>query len=377
MPYGVLIVTGGMSHQENYARGFQADPRCRIAAVADEAQVTERRARLNQRLAGELGVPYLPDLDEALRLPNIDLVSICTEHDRQGRVALVCAEAGKHIYIDKPLAGSLDEARRLEETIRRKKLKSQMFTTLHQPPARRVLRAAARGDVGELRAIHCDLFFAKGHPAAVPLARRKETTTPAPGAFLVPEAKREMFNIAVYALALIRAAGARKPFRTVHAVTGNYFFETNRRRDMEDFGVLALSLDGGIAATIACGRTGWRSHPGAGHHRTRLAGSRGSILIDAFSARGEITSQSQSWWRVPAENPEDPMGFWASTDQRKTGGPEWTLTAPPVLSDQSVFLDCLDRNKEAECTVADGVRILEALFAAYRSAASGDVVTLA
>ncbi len=56
MPYGVLIVTGAMSHQETYALGFQRDPRCNLIAVADESDIDERRSRLNQKMATDLGV---------------------------------------------------------------------------------------------------------------------------------------------------------------------------------------------------------------------------------------------------------------------------------------------------------------------------------
>ena len=45
MPYGVLIVTGGMSHQEGYASGFQQDRRCNLIAVTDEKDVDERRSQ--------------------------------------------------------------------------------------------------------------------------------------------------------------------------------------------------------------------------------------------------------------------------------------------------------------------------------------------
>jgi predicted dehydrogenase len=180
-----------------------------------------------------------------------------------------------------------------------------------------------------------------------------------------------MFNIAVYSLALIRWLSGRKAFRSVRAVTGNYFLEWNRHHDFEDFAVLAVTLDGGLTATVSAGRTGWRSHPGGGHNRTRLFGTRAAVTVDASDVRGEIFGDRLTHWSTPAVNPEDPHGFWASTDQRKQGGPEWFLPAPPAKSDQSLFLDCLERNRPSEVTVADGVRVLEALFAAYRSAASG------
>jgi predicted dehydrogenase len=376
MSIGVILVTGGRSHQEGYGAGFQADPRSTVVAVTDEPGVDERRLALNQRLADQLKVPHIRDLAEALRRPDVHAASICSEHHRQGRLAIQCAEAGKHIYIDKPMAGSLDEARRLERIVRDKRLRSQMFSQVTLPPARRARRLLEGGQLGALRAIHHDLLFAKGFAADIDPAPRRESPSPPPNHFLAIDSKREMFNIAVYSLALFRWITGRKPFRSVCAHTGNYFFEGNKRNDMEDFGALMLTLEGGVTATVAAGRTGWRSHGGSGHHRIKLVGARGSALVDAFAGRGEIAGDRQPHWRVPPLNPDDPMGFWASSDQRKSGGPEWWAPGPAPKSDQSFFLDCVERGVEAEVTVADGVRVLEALLAAYRSAAEDRVVAL-
>jgi predicted dehydrogenase len=372
MSYGVLIVTGSMSHQEGYALGFQADRRCKIIAVSDEIGVNERRAGLNQKLAGELKVPYIRDLREALARRDVDVVSICTEHDRQGRVAIACAEAGKQIYIDKPLAGSVAEARQLEEVVKRKGLRSQMFTQVTLPPARRLRRLLGSGQIGELRAFHQDLHFAKGYAADLPLIPRKEDAEPK--LFLTVDSKREMFNIAVYSLALVRWLSGRKGFETVRASTGNYFFEGNAKRGFEDFGVMAVTMQGGLVATISSGRTGWRSHGGAGHHRTKLFGTKGSAFVDAYQGHGEICADKQPQWRTPPVNPNDPVSFWASSSQKKEGGPDWFVVPALGPSDQSLFIDCLESGREAEVTVADGARVVEALFAAYRSAAEGRVV---
>lgn len=376
MSIGVLLVTGGLSHQEGYGAAFQADRRCKVIGVTDEPDVDERRRGGNQALADTLKIPYLPNLDEALRRSDVQAVSITTEHHRQGRVSIRCAEAGKHLYVDKPLAGSLDEARKLETIIREKKLRSQMFTQVTLPPARKARRLLASGQVGELRAIHHDLLFSKGHSAGLPLKERVESAVPAPDTFLVPVAKREMFNIAVYSLSLFRWITGRKAFRSVHAHTANYFFTGNLEKNMEDFGSMSIEMDGGITATVATGRTGWKSHPATGYHRIRMFGTRGSVMVDAFAGHGEITSDKQQHWSVPPANPGDPMAFWASSDQRKTGAAEWFVPPPPVKSDQSFFLDCIEQNKEADVTIADGVRILECLFAGYRSAAERRVVTI-
>ena len=48
-PYGVLLVSGGMTHQENYGPGFAADPRARgeldLAVVGDELAGDDAKER--------------------------------------------------------------------------------------------------------------------------------------------------------------------------------------------------------------------------------------------------------------------------------------------------------------------------------------------
>ena len=188
MPFGVLLVTGGMTHQEGYAAGFRADPRAKIIAVSDESTVDERRARLNRKLAEDLGVPYIANLDDALGRSDVHLVSVTTEHHRQGRVSIRCAQAGKHVYLDKPLAGNLNEARQLEQIVRQRGLRSQMFTQVLFPPAQRARRILSSGAIGDLRAVHADLLFAKGFADNQPITPRREN--PNPDLFLVPDAKR-------------------------------------------------------------------------------------------------------------------------------------------------------------------------------------------
>src|SRR5207247_8567982 len=197
--------------------------------------------------------------------------------------------------------------------VRKKNLSSQMFTQVLMPPAQRVRRLVASGALGELRAVHHDLHFAKGYTRDLPLKARTETSEPK--MFLVPDAKREMFNIAVYSLAMFRWL-THRDFKTVSAVTANYFFDKNALRDYDDFGVLSLTLDGGIVATISAGRTGWRSHPGGGHNRTKLVGTRGTALIDGFATRAESTGDRQAFWRAQPENPDDPAAFWGASEHR-------------------------------------------------------------
>ena len=375
-PFGVLLVTGGMTHQENYGRGFQADSRCQIVGLTDETGVDPRRGRLNRELAEELKVPLLPDLDQALQRDDVDLVSVCSEFERRARVSEKCVKAGKHLYVDKPMATSVNDARRLVETVESAGVRSQMFTQVGQPYAQRAKKIVDSGKLGKLRAIHCDLLFAKGYTGGAPLGVPRKEHYP-PTQFTFPDAKREVWTTAVYSLTLIRWLTGRE-FRSVYAATANYFFAEHLRRNVEDFGALSVTLAGGLTATLIASRIGWQAHRANGPNFTRLFGSKGSILIDAHAPRWETVSDSAPW-TPPPRDPLDPMGFWSSTITRANAAPKknwYTPATLPAKSDQSLFLDCLEQEKEAEVTAADAAKASEVMLAAYQSAATGEVVHL-
>ena len=69
---GVLLVTGGRTHQENYAEGFAADPRCTLVGLTDEPDLPALRQQLNRELADTLKVPVLADLDAALNAAGVE-----------------------------------------------------------------------------------------------------------------------------------------------------------------------------------------------------------------------------------------------------------------------------------------------------------------
>src|SRR5690606_11768788 len=103
-PYGVLLVAGDQTHQPGYAEALAADGRCRLIGLADDANIPARRRSLNEQLAARLGVPMFDDLATALRRDDVHIVSVCAEPYRRGSIAVQAAEAGKHLYLDKPLA---------------------------------------------------------------------------------------------------------------------------------------------------------------------------------------------------------------------------------------------------------------------------------
>ena len=376
-PYGLLLVSGDYTHQPGYADALLADGRCRLIGLTDEHDVPDARRQLNQQLADRLGVPVLPDLLQALQRDDVHAVSICAEPFRRGRVMVEAARAGKHLYLDKPLAGSLEDAHAIVAAVRESGVVAHMFTQVNWDPAQRVKKILDSGELGDLVAVHCDVCFAKGHGNTADLSQpRVESKVPA--RFELPEAKREFTNVGVYPVAMLLWL-LRKDVKRVDAVTRNFFFAEHQTHDMEDFGQMLMEFEDGVTATISAGRAGWRSHPGFGLHRVCLIGTQASVTVDAHRPRVEVWADVQPW-TAPPRDPGDPMGMWAQPpDSPYQARPKqsWVLPAAMAWADDAKqFLDCIEQGKQSQVSVDIGAASTEILLAGYRSAATDEPVEL-
>ncbi|MFC1597796.1 Gfo/Idh/MocA family protein, partial [Planctomycetota bacterium] len=347
---------------------------CRLVGLTDETNVPERRRALNEALARKLGIPHLPDFQQALARNDVHIVSVCAEPERRAKLMVRCAEAGKHLYLDKPMTASVAEADAVRAAVRRSGVVTQMFSQVHFPASARVRRLIESGSLGDLKAIHSDLTFAKGPAGTVPIdGPRAEHARPRQ--FELIDSKRELYNVGVYQLVLLDWLLGRRVKR-VWAVTGNYFFAEHKRNDMEDFAVALMELEGGITATLACGRAGWRSHPLGGMNRVSLLGSRRVVSIDAYRPRLEVWADENPWL-PPKIHPKDPMGFWKSTFDEVDGMPKGAWITPPGEggSDAAHFLDSIEAGRPGDVSAEVGARVVKVLMAAYESAATGRFVT--
>lgn len=369
---GVLCIGGMQTHQENHAAGFDADPRSQIVAVADEKGIDDRRRGLNIKLANHYGVPYIEGIDEALELPNVDVVSMCADVERRHRVAIACARAGKYLYLDKPLASNDDRASSVVEEINDSGVISQMYSFVNTPWAKAAKQCVDSGRLGRLLAVHADILFAKG-PGGTSSSKSVRGETSEPDQFTFVESKREFFDLGVYPIGLCLWLIGSEPVE-VSATTGNYFFEQHERNDTEDFGAVSMSFADNVVATATGGRIGWNSHPAGGPHRITVVGELGMERFDAWEPRVEIYSTNPVPV-LPPPHPQDPMGMWRST-QQEAGLPRKTTYRP--LADETrwypdditAFLDCLETGQTPEMSASRALGPSRVISAAYRSAAS-------
>ena len=104
-----MIGTGAISgmHAKAYRNiGYQ------LLVVTD---IDEERGR---RFAAENGAEFVRTYQEVCRHPEVDYVDVCTFPDFRLAPVEACAESGKHIQVQKPMATSLDAARKMIEVAR-------------------------------------------------------------------------------------------------------------------------------------------------------------------------------------------------------------------------------------------------------------------
>ncbi len=375
--YGVLLISGNHTHQESYARAFAADSRCHLVGLVDERDVSEHRRELNNQLAVELGIPYFDDLDESLARDDVQIVSVCPEPERRSRLTIRCAQAGKHVYVDKPLTTSTEEAHAVADAVAAAGVRSQMFSLVRIPLAQQAREIVQSGQLGKLFGLHCELMFAKGIAGTADLSKPRDEKPQAPR-FTFLDSKRELYCVGLYPLVLFQWLTGKRIESVNGATTSNYFFEQHQKNDVEDFSCLMLRMEDGIQATVTAGRTGWSSHPSHGVHQLHLVGTKGSVTIDAYAPRMEISSDAAPWKQPEVPHPEDPMGFWWSTQdaggvQPKT---DWCPIHQAAVSDTACFVDCLDADRESDVPASMGAHAVEVIMTAYRAAASESAVEI-
>jgi predicted dehydrogenase len=109
------------------------------------------RGRLAQVGRRYPGVPLTTDLEDVLADPAVDAVLLATPVFTHYELGRRCLEAGKHAFIEKPLAASAPEATQLTELAAKRHLVLMCgHTFLYSPPVRMVREMIAGGELGEL-----------------------------------------------------------------------------------------------------------------------------------------------------------------------------------------------------------------------------------
>ncbi len=125
-------------------------PEARVIAVADIVEETARR------LAEQLHIPQATrDYREILADPQVDAVLVCSSTDTHAAIITEAAEAGKHIFTEKPIDLSLARIDQVLAAVEKAGVKFQVgFNRRFDPTFARVHQAIQNGEIGEVHLLH-------------------------------------------------------------------------------------------------------------------------------------------------------------------------------------------------------------------------------
>jgi predicted dehydrogenase len=141
--FGIIGIKGmGRGH----AHALAGIERARLAAVADLDLAAA------ERLAGEHGAQAFTDYRQMLERVELDAVIIATPHYLHAPMALDCLAAGRHVFVEKPVAVTVSEADRMVTLAREKGLTLAVGHNYRTFPGNIVLKRLL--DEGAVGAIH-------------------------------------------------------------------------------------------------------------------------------------------------------------------------------------------------------------------------------
>ncbi|MCZ6675495.1 MAG: Gfo/Idh/MocA family oxidoreductase [Verrucomicrobia bacterium] len=278
-------------------RAIAAHPRFQLQFVADHADRPEWTHERNQLIADEFGIPYLRNVQKAIEDHELDAVVVSSEAERHCDLAIIGAEAGLHIVVDKPLSTRLENCDRLIQAIDYSGVKCLVWNRNFLPAIIQAREAVESGKIGKLAALHCDFYFSKD--AGPPVGSRKEGDPPinwldrqleahldGSDGGVGTEPMGELQVEGLYPLAYIRMLTGEARAERVFARTSAHFHQAHADNQVDDLATVTLEMEHGIIASLCIGRIGAAAHPDIGEIKLHLIGDKGAMVIS--EARPEV-----------------------------------------------------------------------------------------
>jgi predicted dehydrogenase len=290
-------------------------------------------------VAREYGIRAYRDFGEALA-QDPDAVLICNPTSLHIPLALLAAEAGCHLFIEKPVSHSLDGLTRLATVVREKRLAVLVgFQFRFHPGLRVVKQIIDDGGIGPV--IHVQAHWGEAlmnwHPGEDYRQSYSARADLGGGVLLTLSHPLDYL---------------RWLFGEVDLVSAITEQVSGLDLDVEDVADIHLKFKSGVLATV---HLDYIEQPGS--HVLQITGRGGTIRFDNRDGAVHcFRSEHGSWETFPA-----PDGF-----QRNT----------MFVEEMRHFVACLNHQAEPLVTLTDGTKNVELVLAAKRAAACGYAVNI-
>ena len=308
----------------------------RIVALCDTDAAAMDRLRAE---FGLISANCYGDCAAMLERERLDLVSIATPSGSHAEIAIACCEHGVHTIIEKPVALSMRDARRIQRAASERGVK---VTVCHQnrynPAVAKAMEIVRSGSMGKVYCVSANILWSRDREYYARAAWRG--TWRDDGGVLM--------NQGIHNIDLMRwFSGGR--VRSVAAFITN---ATHPYIEVEDTGSAAVRFDNGCVGTINCTSS---IYPSNLEESLYIMGKSGTIKLGGKSVN-RIEALSVAGLRHAEQIMEA-----ASTELRNIYGSGHT----PLFSG---FADAIVRDTPPEIPLEETIRSLELVLGIYRSA---------
>jgi predicted dehydrogenase len=321
----------------NLVRNFASTEGARVITICDRDPV---KLALGKRR--HPGVVVTEGFRDLLRDGRIDAIVIATPVHSHFELAMSALKAGKHVLVEKPLAQTSEQVRRLiEEAERRNLILMVDHTFLYTPAIQKIRELIVEGALG-------DIFYYTGVRASLGLFQSDVNV---------------IWDLAVHDISIIQYILKEAPV-AVSATGASHVAGTP-----ENMAHLALFFPGSCVAHVS---VNWLSPVKV--RRTFIGGSKKMIVYDDLEATEKIKVYDKGI--TVNGKPED-------NEQLRIGYRAGDMWAPHLAAKEALqtevehFIFCLRTGAPPVSNGASGLQVIEILEAASRSiAAQGNPVRL-
>lgn len=322
----VLVGAGraGMVHAQNLVHFI---PEANLCALVD---VNSEQAR---KSAEELGIAkYYTHFEEALEKERFDAVCIASLTFTHREIIEQAARAGKHIFCEKPLAQSNEEAERIKAVIEETGVKFQIgFMRRYDPGIRKAWEMVREGKIGELVLVK-STGRGPGLPPAWIWDRRKS------GGMLAEVSSHDVDAVLWFA--------EQKP-SSVFLLAGNFKGQEASLQfpDFYDHYVLTVRFQNGPMGVVDGGCPVGYAYDA----RMEILGTEGMIRV------GETEVTEPVLYTMGKRSIRETQASWRN--RFKEG----------YLGEMKSFIRCVLRDEKPWPSLEDGLRVVRVVEAAHQS----------
>ncbi|HTQ55285.1 MAG TPA: Gfo/Idh/MocA family oxidoreductase [Bryobacteraceae bacterium] len=332
-----MIGTGAISHKHAQAYrniGYQL------------TVCTDINAAAGRRFAEQYGAEFVASSEEVCRHPQVDYVDLCTFPDFRMQALEICAAAGKHIQVQKPIATNLETARAMVETARRAKIQLGVVSQHRFDDSSQFLhRAIAAGRLGKL--LQCDCYV-KWYRSAEYYAR------PIKGSWQT-EGGGALINQAIHQVDILRWLAG--PVRELSAM---WQLGALHKIESEDVVNAVVRYASGATGVIQAATAFWPGYT----ERTEIHGTKGTAVISG----DKLTA-----WDVQDEAGEAPP---LAHDVASGSSDPMAISLEPFERQFRDFGEAIRTGRPPLVSGEEGYQALAIVDAVYRSCRTGQKVTL-